>query len=191
MHRHEERKNDTETSRSGIQRDHSVSKIPIVKEKPNFRPSGVLAKESNNINGIALKYTAPQDSTNPPTTQTYQIFSFKEGAKIPKTYNLTRSFYLIGRDEKVVDIKTDDETCSKQHAVIQFRRREDGVKYVCTTISCGHILTLGRAYVIDLESSNGTFLNGEEIPTSRYIELKNEDVLKFGDSTTDNVIMIS
>lgn len=94
---------------------------PIVKEKPNFKPSGLLAKESNNINGIALKYTTPKDSINPPKTPSYHIYSFKQGSQDPIIYDLVKSYYLIGRDEKVVDIETDDETCSKQHAVIQFR----------------------------------------------------------------------
>lgn len=48
-----------------------------------------------------------------------------------------------------------------------------------------------RPYVIDLESSNGTFINEEEIPTSRFIELRPNDILRFGDSTTDNVLIES
>jgi smad nuclear-interacting protein 1 len=185
---------------------------PIVKEKPNFKPSGLLAKESNSVNGVALKYVAPQDGRTPPESPTYHLYSFKEGAKIPKIYELTKGYYLIGRDEKVVDIKTDDETCSKQHAVIQFRERSvvnsEGHKtteityvsifmifivqlrqkkeiYIYTN-SCTY-----RPYIIDLESSNGTLLNDDEIPTSRFIELKSEDVLRFGDSTTDNVLIVS
>ena len=32
-----------------------------------------------------------------------------------------QSYYLIGRERRVVDIATDHPSCSKQHAVLQFR----------------------------------------------------------------------
>lgn len=48
---------------------------------------------------------------------------------------------------------------------------------------------LFRPYIIDLESTNGTFLNGSRIPGARYVELKVGDVLKFGSSTRDYVVM--
>lgn len=96
----------------------------IVKEKPNFKPSGLLAKDSNNIGGIRLKYTEPEDAAWPPSSPTYHIYSFVNGAKVPETRELRgKNFFLFGRDANVVDIRTDHESCSKQHAVIQFRKR--------------------------------------------------------------------
>jgi smad nuclear-interacting protein 1 len=44
---------------------------------------------------------------------------------------------------------------------------------------------------MDLESTNGTFLNGEKIEGARYIELKHKDVIKFAHSTRDYVVMQS
>lgn len=35
--------------------------------------------------------------------------------------------------------------------------------------------------MIDLGSRKGTFLNDEKIPSSRFVELKNKDSLRFGD----------
>lgn len=35
--------------------------------------------------------------------------------------------------------------------------------------------TPSRPFIIDLESTNGTHVNGEQIPTSRYFELKLAD----------------
>lgn len=46
-----------------------------------------------------------------------------------------------------------------------------------------------RPFVIDLESSNGTFVNGAQIPPTRYYELKLSDVLKFGASTREFVLL--
>lgn len=44
-------------------------------------------------------------------------------------------------------------------------------------------------YIIDLGSGNGTFLNDEKIEPQRYIELKEKDMLKFGFSTREYVVM--
>ncbi len=44
--------------------------------------------------------------------------------------------------------------------------------------------------MLDLESANGTFLNGERIEPRRYIELKEKDILKFGLSTREYVLLI-
>ena len=69
------------------------------------------------------------------------------------------------------------------------------------------VLTSHRPFVIDLESTNGTHVNGEAIPTSRYYELKASDdafkdiaitrarllivclVLKFGTSNREYVLL--
>lgn len=47
-----------------------------------------------------------------------------------------------------------------------------------------------KLYVIDLESSNGTELNGEELEAGRYFELRDKDILKFGGSEREYVIML-
>jgi len=42
---------------------------------------------------------------------------------------------------------------------------------------------------MDLESTNGTTLNGEMIETSRYYELLNKDVIRFRHSERDYVFL--
>ena len=49
--------------------------------------------------------------------------------------------------------------------------------------------TVVKPYLIDLESTNKTFLNSEEIEAARYYELRTKDVLKFGESQREYVIM--
>lgn len=68
----------------------------------------------------------------------------------------TQTSFLIGKDVRVVDIPMLHPTISKQHAVIVYRQIKQNIK----------------PYIIDLESSNGTFLNGEKIEASRFYELK-------------------
>lgn len=159
-------------------------KPPPPKVKPNFKPSGLLAKESNNIKGTQLKYTEPKDACSAPSSPDYYLFVFKKGSKIPREYKLNnKGYHLMGRDEKVVDLETDHDSCSKQHSVIQFR-------LVPVSDSMGKTSHQVKPYIIDLESSNGTFLNGVELPTSRFIELQAEDTIRFGDSETDHVLVI-
>lgn len=77
----------------------------------------------------------------------------------------------------------DHPSCSKQHAVLQYRLIETPNERT------GEKKKEVKPYIIDLESTNGTFLNGEKIQESRYYELKPKDVLKFGFSSREYVIM--
>jgi len=42
---------------------------------------------------------------------------------------------------------------------------------------------------MDLGSTNGTFLNGVKVEDHRYIELLEKDVLKFGSSTREFILL--
>ncbi len=44
-------------------------------------------------------------------------------------------------------------------------------------------------YIMDLESRNGTKLNGEAIEAARYYELKETDLIQFGECPVDYVVM--
>ena len=47
-----------------------------------------------------------------------------------------------------------------------------------------------RPYIIDLQSANGTLLNNERIEAQRYIELREGDCLKFGESTREYILLV-
>jgi smad nuclear-interacting protein 1 len=42
---------------------------------------------------------------------------------------------------------------------------------------------------MDLNSKNGTFVNKEQIPAQRYVELKEKDTIKFAYSSRDYVLL--
>lgn len=44
-------------------------------------------------------------------------------------------------------------------------------------------------YIMDLGSTNGTFLNKEKIEPQRYYELFEKDTLGFGESTREFVVL--
>lgn len=79
----------------------------------------------------------------------------------------------------VSDIQLANPSISAQHSVIQFRQRRKPDDPNPQVIP----------YVMDLETTNGTFLNGERIEAARYYELRDKDVLKFGCSSRDYVLI--
>ena len=83
----------------------------------------------------------------------------------------------------MVDFPIEHPSCSKQHAVLQFRFVEKKNEY-------GDKEGKVRPYVIDLESANGTKVNGELLPERRFVEVRSGDVIAFGDSTREYVLML-
>lgn len=158
---------------------------PVVVEKANFGLSGALAKDvttGNVYNGVVLKWSEPLDAASP--DKNWRLFVFK-GDEVVETLHLHRqSAYLIGREEKVADLKVLNPSCSKQHAVIQFRRVA-----VQSSDPEAPPKKVIKPYIMDLESTNKTFLNGSAIEPSRYIELREKDILKFGTSAKEYVLV--
>jgi len=127
-----------------------------------------------------LKFTEPPDAKVPLTK--WKVFPFKGEEQLPVLHVSQQSCYLFGKDSRIADIPVENPTCSGQHAVLQFRELQ---KYD----ELGNLLREIKPYVMDLESTNGTLLNGEKIEAARYYELRHEDVLRFGFSTRDYVLM--
>ncbi|ORE12161.1 SMAD/FHA domain-containing protein [Rhizopus microsporus var. microsporus] len=153
---------------------------PAEREGPNFGLSGKLAAETNTVKGVELKYNEPPEAAKP--DKKWRLYVFKKDEQIDLLHIHRQSSYLIGRDRVVVDIPVDHPSCSKQHAVIQYREVDEKDE-------SGKFRKVIKPFIIDLEATNGTFLNGEQIPTTRFIELKPQDVLKFGSSTRDYVLL--
>ncbi len=100
----------------------------------------------------------------------------------------------------MVDIELAHPSCSKQHAVIQFRMKEemDDDANTIYPVMCARarVLHCSRSddracspYVMDIGSTNGTFLNGTKLEPKRYVEMRHKDVLKFGFSTREYVLL--
>jgi len=160
---------------------------PIEKQKPNFKSSGLLAKETNTVNigkqAIELKYNEPADARKPPASQAWRMYIFKGEETLGTIPLSTRSAWLVGREAAVADLLVEHPSCSKQHAVVQFRH---GTKVNEFGDKEGKV----RPYVVDLGSSNGTWLNGERIDEQRYVELRDGDLLKFGTSAREYVLQL-
>ena len=154
-------------------------------EAPNFGLSGALAAETNTVNGVVLAYTEPMDKAPPPATK-YRLYVFKDGRLLKDAEPLhvhRQSYYLFGRDRAVADVPTDHPSCSKQHAVLQYRLR------LRVDEDSGLEVTESTPYLMDLETTNGTFINGERLDPRRFYQLLQKDCVKFGASTREYVLL--
>ena len=53
----------------------------------------------------------------------------------------------------------------------------------------GDLVSEVKPYIMDLDSTNGTFLNGGRLDSARYYELKDKDLLRFAHSTRDYIVV--
>lgn len=150
------------------------------REKPSFEPTGKLAKDTNTYKGVLIKYNEPPEAKL--SRIRWRMYPFKGDQNLPVIYVHRQSAYLIGKDRKIADFPVDHPSCSRQHAALQYRslpyERADGSRGRRT-----------RPYIIDLSSANGTYLNNERIDPQRYYELKEKDVLRFGFSSREFVLL--
>lgn len=153
---------------------------PPEKEKPNFELSGALTEDTNTFRGVVIKYNEPPEARIP--KRRWRLYPFKNDEPLPVMYIHRQSAYLLGRQRKIADIPIDHPSCSKQHAVFQYR-------LVAFTRADGTTGRRVRPYIIDLGSGNGTYLNNQRIEAQRYYELKEKDVLKFGFSSREYVLL--
>merc|ERR1711972_1262330 len=133
----------SESSEASQSRSRSASND---KEGVNLGLSGALTEDANTVAGVVVKYSEPPEARKPKTK--WRLYVFKGNEELPILYVHRQSAYLLGRDRKVADIPLDHPSCSKQHAVLQYRlmpfKRPNG--------------TQGRKvipYIVDLNSANG------------------------------------
>ncbi|KAK4881778.1 hypothetical protein RN001_005097 [Aquatica leii] len=135
-------------------------------------------KEKNtNPKEISIDYNEPPEAKEP--KKKWLLCPVKYDESCP-THE--KSVYLIGRLRKVVDIPISHPTCSKQHAALQYRlvklKKNDGT-----------FTNVVRPYLIDLDSVNGTYVNNKKIESRKYMELHEKDIIKFGNSSVQYVLL--
>ncbi len=102
-------------------------KAPALGDNTNFRYQDVtqLLKEKK-------KLSLPADSAIPDhkVHSNWRIYVFAKGTPDPKIAHLRgQAEWYFGKDRQVVDVPTDHLTCSKQHALIHFRKRGEGKEF--------------------------------------------------------------
>ncbi|CAH8383317.1 unnamed protein product [Eruca vesicaria subsp. sativa] len=151
------------------------------KEEPSFELSGKLAEETNKYRGIALLFNEPPEARKP--NKRWRLYVFKDSEPLDEPLQLHRqSCYLFGRERRIADIPTDHPSCSKQHAVIQYRE-------VTVEKPDGMVEKQVKPYLMDLGSTNKTYINKEPVESQRYYELREKDTIKFGNSSREYVLL--
>ena len=164
-------------------------------QKPNFGLSGALAnddKTGNVYNGVLLKFSEPPEARTPLTRWRLYVFkktaekggksgSSGEGDLLEVLHISKQSAYLFGREVKVADVAVHHPSLSKQHCVLQYRALLDKNDRE-QRLRC-------KPYLMDLGSTNGTFINGVRIDDARYYELRKGDVVSLGSSTREYVLL--
>ncbi|MCL7031555.1 hypothetical protein MKW94_012596 [Papaver nudicaule] len=183
---HDELPNSRGEDHRGDEDDVSIAKMKaaeeaLEKQKPSFELSGKLADETNRVKGVTLLFTEPSDARMPDVR--WRLYVFKGGEVLNEPLYIHRqSCYLFGRERRVAHIPTDHPSCSKQHAVIQYRLVEKEQPD-------GMLKKQVSPYIMDLGSTNGTFINDNRIEPQRYYELMEKDTLKFGNSSREYVML--
>merc|ERR1711976_55268 len=145
--------------------------------------SGNLAYESNLVDRVVLKYSEPIEGWKP--FLYWILYTLKNEDVLGDPFPIYKSsYYLIGRDRKVVDIPIDHLSCSGQHAVLQYR-------LITSESNVNNVNKIVSPYIMDLYSVHGTFLNGKRLEPARYYELYEKDVVRFGNSLRDYVLLLS
>ena len=67
---------------------------------------------------------------------------------------------------------------SAQHAVIQFRA------------SSRESTKEPKPYLMDLQSEMGTLVNGQPVPAGRYYELRDRDIIQFGNLKDSEFVLM-
>lgn len=109
---------------------------------------------------ISPEYKEPTWSL--PPTKPYFFETIREGRSLSKSSPITFSKLIVGRLPSC-DILLEHPSSSRFHAVIQFKKDE--------------------AFLYDLGSTHGTFLNKKRVEVKKYLPIRVGDMIKFGESS--------
>ncbi|CAI9758723.1 unnamed protein product [Fraxinus pennsylvanica] len=112
-------------------------------------------------NNTAVPYTIPEWSGAP--CHNFFIEVLKDGSTIEQFHVNKKGAYMFGRVD-ICDFTLEHPTISRFHAVVQFKSN-------------------GEAYLYDLGSTHGTFINKNQVKKRVYVDLHVGDVIRFGQSS--------
>eukprot|EP00798_Chlamydomonas_sp_ICE-L_P014640 gene14640-20676_t len=115
-----------------------------------------------------MSFTPPSWASQPERVATLEVYS--ESRQLKETRPIdTKPYYLLGRAADQVDIVLDDSSCSRAHAALVHHSD-------------------GRLFLIDLQSTHGTTIDGRPISGNKPAVLKDGACVKFGQLTQRFII---
>ncbi|XP_062009733.1 uncharacterized protein LOC133726235 [Rosa rugosa] len=143
---------------------------PPPPQNPNPNPPSASTTDSETAppetskhqsQGFAVPYSIPEWSGAP--CHQFQLEVLKDGAIVDQFNVYEKGAYMFGRVD-LCDFVLEHPTISRFHAVLQFKRS-------------------GDAYIYDLGSTHGTFVNKNQVSKKVYVDLHVGDVIRFGHSS--------
>ena len=142
----------------------------VKREKPNLGLSGNLTADINTYKGVVINYNEPPEASMSKTK--WRLYGFRNDEYFKPIHMHRQSAFLMGSNSRICDILIQHPSISQQHCVFQYREVSRKIRGVEKKVVL--------PYIFDLNSTNGTFLNGDKIKPRRYYELKEKDNLQFG-----------
>ncbi|KAK6129112.1 hypothetical protein DH2020_037148 [Rehmannia glutinosa] len=127
----------------------------------NGAPADVEKKQELRNSNAAVPYTIPAWSGAP--GHRFFLEVIKDGAIVNQFDVNKKGAYMFGRVD-LCDFVLEHPTISRFHAVLQFKSD-------------------GGAYLYDLGSTHGTFINKSQVKKRVYVDLHVGDVIRFGQSS--------
>ncbi|XWS47526.1 hypothetical protein CRYUN_Cryun14cG0160000 [Craigia yunnanensis] len=125
----------------------------------NSEPNSV--EKPSNSKQSSVPYTIPTWSA--PPSHHFLLEVLKDGCIMDQLKVYEKGAYMFGRVD-LCDFVLEHPTLSRFHAVLQFR-------------------SSGEAYLYDLGSTHGTFINKSQVSARTYVDLHVGDVIRFGHSS--------
>jgi len=144
------------------ERLHKEEQKRLKKEKKR-RSRSKSRSESDSESPKKDKKVAKLSSWETEEEDKWSLEVIKNGAKMESLFLEPDIAYTLGRGD--AEIKLEHGSCSKNHAKITFMD--------------------GRPNIMDLNSTNGTFLNEEQLVPGQWYKLSEKDILKFACSTRE------
>lgn len=116
-----------------------------------------------------MLFSPPEWASQPCRVATLEVLSRPAGKRLETFPVDTKAYYTLGRQADQVDILLDSPSCSRVHAAIVHHND-------------------GRLFIIDLQSTQGTLLDGKRVPPNKPIGLKKGSVIRFGELEVDYVL---
>ncbi|XP_075481022.1 uncharacterized protein LOC142521744 [Primulina tabacum] len=130
-------------------------------DSDSITSDNVEKKGEHSKNDAAVPYTIPEWSETP--CHHFYLEVLKDGAIVNQFDVNKKGAYMFGRVD-LCDFVLEHPTISRFHAVLQFKRS-------------------GDAYLYDLGSTHGTFINKNQVKKRVFVDLHVGDVIRFGQSS--------
>ncbi|XP_020264409.1 kanadaptin [Asparagus officinalis] len=134
---------------------------PKPEQNPSPNPKPDSDSSGSEHSGVTIPYSIPPWSEPPGQPFFFEVL--KDGAIVEQLDVSTKGAFMFGRID-LCDFVLEHPTISRFHAVLQFKQD-------------------GEAFLYDLGSTHGTFINKCEVKKKEYTKVHVGDVIRFGHSS--------